>query len=713
VSGRILALRRDALEALQDVLRQTGNIAAALDEISHEQVRTAAFRGAVEPAVATDDIAAARSAAADIAKNVLFLIEGITSIGEITKNANAKGDFETKIKRLSDGLKGTFQHHLDEINQARDALIDAAGGLKLRISKLHTTDIPAWLAGGPFPPDLAALGNEALAYATHHDRRFAALVLQAAPAFNRVKDSFEQAAATALLKIIGPLVAVHDAAIAVLKAVGKFFDTTSGTPNDIRIAEFLRVIISPDVVDAFTNTQPIEADRTDLQTIQSQAANAATRPQAFKAADDLRKRWALQEPALARNLRELARVIESLAHGDLSAIVDLGKVRDLIETELKKALAAFIPTQFETSYAWTTDLSPLDPVFSMVQSGPDDLTLSAHVSINLLIPGSRSVIVKGTLKPFKINILSEGPNNFLTLIFKEASFQSVNGGRPDLSATVENVIIGTSLEFIKLLQSFLSYGDDSGFYVRPTIFPLGIEAGFEYSEDIVPLGGLILYNVGFSVSANLPFQDRDARFRFALSSADAPLIISYPPYGGGGFVALTANGREFVEVECSFEFGAIVGLSFGPLSAVGRVMAGIYFRQAQGGGALIKGFVHAVGEGSIACFSISVNIEVAITHYPDGHMEGSSTYRFSFKVSIAEITYEVTAKYSVSGGGGGGGTQALIAATAKTDGAQLLAKAGCHPSEIFYKIIERIPPKTRRWRDHIGHFDLSLLESKP
>jgi hypothetical protein len=105
------------------------------------------------------------------------------------------------------------------------------------------------------------------------------------------------------------------------------------------------------------------------------------------------------------------------------------------------------------------------------------------------------------------------------------------------------------------------------------LFPLGIEAGFEYCQKVVPVGPLICYNVAFSVSAQLPFQDRDARFRFALALVDAPFMISYPPYGGGGFFAITSNGREIVQAECSFEFGAVLGVAFGPLSAVARVMA--------------------------------------------------------------------------------------------------------------------------------------------
>ncbi|MER8679507.1 hypothetical protein [Mesorhizobium sp. M1405] len=708
LSGKILALRRDALAAIQDMILQAGVMAKALDDLALEQKRAPVFKAAVVATAFDQDIAAAKRAVADIVGNILFLLESLTSIGEVAGTHGSKEQpFEDRIKLLSARLTGTLARHLADIKQAISELTASATALSGRMSDLRSAGggIAKWVAGGPFPADLAALGGEVLTYATQHDRRVAALVLQAAPTFNAVNDKLGSAAAKALLEITNPMVAVHDLAISVLDTVADVFDTTTGSDEKRRRAAFLTAVVSADVIEAFKDTTQIKADRGELADIKTKVSANATRPEGFAQADKLKKRWAAQEPALARSIRALARIIESLAQGNLSALIDLDRVRDLLEAELKKALAAFLPTKIEQRFDWKTELQPFPPVFKMVSSTEDDLTLSARVSIDLLDPGKRTVEVKGVLRPFIINILSEPPNNFLTLTFREARFTSVNGGKPDFDAKLEDVAIGNELQFIKLIESFFSYGDDSGFYVRPTIFPLGIEAGFEFSEDIVPLGGLILYNVGFSVTANLPFEDRDARFRFALASADAPLIISYPPYGGGGFVALTANGREFVMVECSFEFGAIVGLSFGPLSAVGRVMAGIYIRCAHGGGTYIKGFVHAVGEGSIACFSISVNIEVAIEH-ENGNMRGSSSYRFTFKVGFAEISYGFTATYKVAGSGGGGGQAVLFDASQHP-----MVKAGCHPNEIFYKVIERVPPKMRRWKDYRTYFDMDLLET--
>lgn len=707
LSGRILALRRDAVAAIQDIVLQVRLVANAIDEASGEAGRNSLLRKAVAANVLAGDLDEARAAVREIVSAVSELLLGITSIGGISAGGDPFKQADLLVSELS--KNPTLKRHAEEIGQAKIALMGAARALSDRLAKVRDVDIGEWVAGRkPFPPDLAALGGEILTYATQHDRGLAALVLQAAPTFEKARTALESVAASMLKLVAKPVIAVHDVALAALAEIKKIFDSSQGSREHRRTAEFLVLIISREVVDALVNTLPIEDERAELIAIQTEAQDVNTRAQAFQKADELRKRWGSQEPALVRSVREIARVLESLAHGQLSGIIDLARVRELLEAELKKALLAFVPTRFEVSYDWQTDVQEVPPVFKMKdRPSDDDLVLTGRISIDVLNPGARSSVVEGRLKPFVVNILSKPQDNYLTLTFRKATFSSINGGRPDFSATLDDVQIGTKLQFVKLLQNFLSYSS-GGFYVRPTIFPLGIEAGFEFSEDIVPLGGLILYNVGFSVSCKLPFEDRDARFRFALASADAPLIISYPPYGGGGFVALTANGREFVEVECAFEFGAIVGINFGILNAVGRVMAGIYFRQAQGGGAYIKGFVHAVGEGSIACFSICVNIEVAIEHEPTGQVRGTSSYRFTFKVAFAEVSYGFTASYAISGGEGGSNQPSahLLAIADKTK--RLLA-AGCKPDELHYKLIERVPPKTRRWKDYRGNFDLELL----
>lgn len=699
VSGKIFALRRDAVAALQDLILQARMIAAAIDEIPPTSV-VFTFAGADR------DVQAARDAVKKVVQAVIDFVQDVTSVNKASKITDTTVvTIEAKIKQLSDQLANggnRYKAELAEITAAVANLKASAAALNSRAAAAQS-EIKSWANGGaPFPPDIAALGSDILTYAMQHDRRLAALVLQSSATFRAAQKLFEDTAANILGLIAKPLVAVHDVAINAMAAVSKRIDATVADPDDQALATFLTAILSKDVVNAFTKRTLIAQDRKDLNTILTGAGAAGKFPAAF----DLRDRWSKQDPGLVSSVKELARIVESLAHGQLSAIINLDGVRALIEEQLKDALLDFLPTKVELSYAWNTELQKFADIFEMQHSDSHDLTLSANVSIDLLNPQSRVAKVTGIIKPFKVHILGKqgDTGSFLSIIFNGASFSSVNGGRPDFKADIDDIVIGPLLEFIQQLSSYLSYGG-SGFFVKLTLFPLGIEAGFEFNEKVVSLGAITFFNVGFSISAQLPFQDRDARIRMALASAMDPLMLSVLPcYGGGGFFGITSNGREIVEAECSAEFGAIVGASFGPLTAVVRVMAGIYIRQASGGGAYIKGFVHAIGEGCIACFSITVNIEVAIIQ-ENGNMRGESSYRFTFKVAFAEISYGVTASYSISGSGGG---STAATAVAFIDDVKK-AHPNCGAALENRHVTIRVPSKSRRWSEYRKRVDLSLL----
>jgi hypothetical protein len=711
LSGRILALRRDAVAALQDLILQARMIAAAINEIQPSALQSFAS--------APDDLKTARAAVADVVKELIGLFNDLTSIRKFVSNPGPEiARIEANITKLTNKLTGTLSHYATEINEARDKLKSSAAALDVR-ANLAIRAIQKWSSSGgkdPFPPDLAAIGADVLSYATQHDRRIAALVLQSSQTFQVAKDKLQATAAQVLKLVASPLAVIHDVTIKAAETVGAYIDPATAAPENKILAEFLAAILSEEVVKAFTNLTAIKNDKTALDAIRDNAGAPATFAVAFSTAFALKDQWVARGPALVRTVNEIARIVESLAHGQLSAIINLDRIRTILEEQLKEALLSFIPTKVELAYDWKTELQPFANVFEMRESRDNDLTLSVKADLDLLNPENRTTSIVGTMRGFRVHILGKasgsGENsvgNFLSIYFNGASFTSINGSKPDFKADIDDVKIGPLLKFIQELGKYLSYSG-GGFYVRLTLSPLGVEAGFEYNEKVIPFGAITFFNVAFSVSAKLPFQDRDARFRFALASADDPFMLSVLPcYGGGGFFAITSNGREIVQAECSAEFGAILGLKFGPLSAVGRVMAGIYIRQGQGGGAYIKGFVHAVGEGCIACFSLTVNIEVCIIHQANGQMYGQSSYRFTFKVGFAEVGYGVTATYSVSGGGGGGGGVGMLSSGPPAIVAQIMK---AHPKCDLKKrhIVIRVPSKTRRWERYRKSIDLDLMK---
>src|SRR6202161_1409704 len=241
----------------------------------------------------------------------------------------------------------------------------------------------------------------------------------------------------------------------------------------------------------------------------------------------------------------------------------------------------------------------------------------------------------------------------------EAIFGSTGQSDSNFDVSVGEIIVGEYLQFIKELTSYLGSGNATGPYYQIELNPPSIEVGYRYSKPVLFLGGVSFINVGFSIAALLPIDNRSALFKLSLADQYDPFMIEVLPcYGGGGFIAFTGNPKGIVSLEASFEFGAVVAYAFGPLSADGQVSAGIYILRSAEGSGLIRGFVHAMGEGNLACFSICVNIEVWVQmQIPTGVVTGGAHFEFSFKVFMAEVSYGFDAQYNFPGPSQGAATE--------------------------------------------------------
>lgn len=432
---------------------------------------------------------------------------------------------------------------------------------------------------------------------------------------------------------------------------------------------------------------------------------------ALVAVNTLQVSWQTRGVGIVRAAELLSRVVQSLMHGQLAALFDFNGVR----SEIQKRLLELVPTRITQTYDFDTRLEDFpsgDPVFKIDRSAQpaalplagtaNDLVLKTTVQIDLL-KNTRQATLKGTVRPFDIRLLGSRLD-LATIKFKGAEFAASTGSSPTYSAELLRVEIGSMLEFIKALQSFFAPKPGNGPYFGISLFPPEALAGYRYAAPIIPIGTLFVLNVAIDVSMHLPFDNRQAYFRFAFASRELPFLISAPPYGGGGFVALLANAKGIISFEIQFEFGAVVPIKFGPLSATGRVTAGIYLMSGVGT-RVLEGFVCAVGEGNIACFGVSVNIAVRVRQQDGGSMQGSSTYSFSFKVGIAEVSYAFSAQYTIQGGSGGGSrslrTQSTALASLRAGDKALTAR----PTGSQW-ITTRVPAKQSNWKAYRAHIAL-------
>lgn len=375
----------------------------------------------------------------------------------------------------------------------------------------------------------------------------------------------------------------------------------------------------------------------------------------------------------------------------------LDQVRDIVRS--------FVPTAMTTQYFWKTKIPSFpagDPIFSMAGEGSDDdLSIATRISVDL---AQRTMVseVRGTLKSFKLKVFGT-KLPMATLTFAETSFVSKNGATPQLSLRVQSVEIDQALKFIQALQQWLAPGG-SGFYLKPQLDDgVWIEAGYLFAAGLIQVGSLQFINVSFAVGARLSLSGKPAQMFLKLSSAERPFLVANPPYGGGGYVALTFDPSGLQSVSLSFVFGGVAALRFGPLSAQARVVAGVGVRSYRTDiagtekGALrtmIIAIFEAVGEGSIACFSISVMIRITLTQRSDGALWGESLYSFSFKVGFFKVRYKVTARYNISNKKHGSGRILAIADQAAAAGPVHNCKA---------------PAKATDWAKYKKHLALDLL----
>lgn len=539
-----------------------------------------------------------------------------------------------------------------------------------------------------------------LVYARDHERVLVATLTEALVAgsaqFAKLSAALQQRALSLLDPPMLILQRYKDlvASAGPLAPLRQLLDRTKPDPGG-RVS-FITALAGPGLASLGLALDQLDADVALLSDIEK--ARTAAPPDLLaltRAMEKLQAAWSARGPGLVGALRIVERLARSLFAGQLGAFFDFSAIR----AELEAQLLSLLPTKVSQRYVWKTALDDFpsgDPIFQIdrAQSSrqSQDLELEARVALDL-VKNERTATVRGSLRPFKIRLLGNRLD-LVTVKFKGATFEAGTGQSPRYDAPIADVEIGTMLEFIKAFQQYFSPGEGNGPYVALRLAPPEIEAGYRYSTPLITVGNLAVLNVSISVAMLLPFDNRQAYFRFAFGARDNPFIIAAMPYAGGGFVGLLASAKGIIGFEICFEFGALVALKFGPMHGSGRVMAGIYLR-SEPGLQVLEGYVTAVGEGSIACFGISVNVCVRVRQEQGGAMVGSSTYSFAFKVGFATLRYSFSAQYQIQGGSGAG-------AHLRTGEVAALGGDGCKPCQVIGTRVPRKHVNWGRYRKHVA-----------
>ncbi len=674
--NKLMKLRRDALRELELLLTSMVN--------AHFEINSLSSR---LPAISTLNVAATndmrlikdlwKDVKTDVAfthKSVADLIKEITSVDRLSDvkalatktGAFVKGTTAT-INRYKVRLK---RFETIDTDSEFKALVDTA------IEKLAQTQQAQMLEG--------SIRDAILEVQNYNDlveREFVSLIMEGTV----LAKSLRNESLNEVLKFVQPtalsLYAVHVFADYGLQLLSKEIGDIGDEINQFKLILRNEVFKQLDTLSNLPASQDYQDLKNDLTTIKTIAANLKPKskeelddlegqlPDDWKVglekAQELQDRWESGSVGLVTVGEGLIDMVESLVTGDINELLDLNQFKsriiDRLEDELEKAILDLIPTSLSLSYDWGTTLRPFpdsNPLFLMNKNSDfwesqkvfkEKKNKKNHFLIDVkgavdVISGERDLAVRSYLRPFSIKLFPGF--DALTINFKGAYFEGGAGGS-DFDIKVEDVIIGPALAYIKRLAEMLS--PDTGPYLDFTFSPPTVIAGFRLNLGTINLGGVAFINIALDVACLLPLDNRRALFQFGLSNRSKPFLISAPPYGGGGFVSIQMEAADLVGFTAGFEMGAVVDISFGPLTGHGRVTSGVYVDKQAGRSIYITGFVQAYGECSIACFGVCAALGVSLTMV-DSDMWGDAWYSFSFKIGFFKAKFEINVQYTLKGG---------------------------------------------------------------
>lgn len=446
--------------------------------------------------------------------------------------------------------------------------------------------------------------------------------------------------------------------------------------------------------------------------VQAHAQWSVDQPAALTALGELSEAW--RSPALGELVRRFSRLNGAFLRVVVVEALDLRALR----RELDRIVRELVPTRATLSYDLATPvrefgLPGVGKVFLPAKGTRLDIKMRA--SINLLDPkAAPDARIDGHMGPFGIQLF--GDFDVVLLNFRGLDFRA-GGGRPSgFDVRFGDFVIGQKAKFLKQLEPYVS-PKGSLPPVRPMKDKPGIEATYGVNLGSFGIGTLSFSNVSLNAGARLPFGAKDeAEFIVSIGRSDAPFLISSTIFGGGGYLALLANGKGFIGLETSFDYGGVFTFGFGPLSGTGQITLGLYFRAARGEPARLGMNFMARGAANIACFSFSASLFVRLT-YVNGKMDGRATYTFSFSIGIDDIdfTFEVYVSQG-SGAGGGSPTQSsfldlpgmpALTQFANSDAMMLDAYARVGDSD-GPKLSVKAPSQKGNWKDYRKLFDSAL-----
>jgi hypothetical protein len=338
-------------------------------------------------------------------------------------------------------------------------------------------------------------------------------------------------------------------------------------------------------------------------------------------------------------------LVEGL-EGKLLGVIDLKTIIAAATTsgELPKLKTVSEPGGQRTTFQWTPKLKDPLPSPLKAEGGTPTLVISGTRFQPSGAGGQAFTSIEGTLSNFALSFAG-----VVRVGFGQLFFHMETGKKPSFDATVKAVDFEGDLAFVKKIADELQkhgFGAKTGPAI--TITPEGITAGAALGVPDIKLGAFGLQNIILSTAISLFFFGKPAEVRFALSSRENPFLVSYAPFGGGGFFALTASTASGgVQLEMALEFGGVFAIDLIIAKGEVQLMAGIIFelkegKAALGGSVRIYGYVEV-----LRIVAISVLFYLSLK-YVDGKATGRAALTVMVRVFAFSQSVTLTVEQSFS-----------------------------------------------------------------
>ncbi len=290
---------------------------------------------------------------------------------------------------------------------------------------------------------------------------------------------------------------------------------------------------------------------------------------------------------------------------------------------------------------WTLPLKDVGPI--LVERNNTKLNLTAVVN------------ARGSDVTCTINDLSyQLPRKLLTI-----GFSSIVWHQPPAQPAALD-LRGVSLEFgaeLNLFKDLLDramelIGVPGGLHVRK--LANSVIASWDLPIPEASCVSFTLRHVALRLAVEVPLDDKPVTASLGFSSRDKPFSLTVLGLGGGGHVALTFGGKE-LGIEASMEFGALVALNLGVVSAEVHAFGGIRFERLDGGDVRLTAYIRIGGSVNLlGLISVALELLVQLAYEAkDNSLVGSASIVIEVDLTFYSDSFRLdSGEWKLLGGSG-------------------------------------------------------------